>query len=77
MSKKLKLTDKECFDVMVEWGGEKTIIMMKEMVHFVGTDKCAQNIIETMENAGKHLTEEFKQFIKRGAVYLSQQIQNQ
>jgi putative IMPACT (imprinted ancient) family translation regulator len=68
------MTNRECFELMVEYGGEKSITMVKEMIHMAGIEAAYQSMVAVYENNLKTpLKDEFKNFLRQGIAYISEQ----
>lgn len=71
------MTDRECFELMLKYGGEKSLIMIKEMIHTAGEEVCANTMVKTYTDAfGGKVSEEFKDFLRRGVAYVANQMQS-
>lgn len=64
------MTDKEAYELLVKYGGEKSISMIKEMIHVAGIDKAIENTVWAYEKNHKKVDQDFKDWIRQAFNYL-------
>lgn len=62
---------------MVKWGGEGSIVKIKEMIHIAGIDKAQENIEWAFKQKPHGLPEEFKEWITQGLRYIKDHVNAQ
>jgi hypothetical protein len=69
------MTDKEAYELLLKYcGGEKGLLMIKEMIHVAGIETATNNMIIVYEqNLGK-IPDEFKQWIYQGFKYVQKEM---
>jgi hypothetical protein len=67
-----QMTDKEAYDLLVKYSGEKGISLVKEMIHVAGIDKALENIEWAYKKNGQQITEEYRQWMRQAFNYLVQ-----
>lgn len=69
------MTDKEAYELMYKYGGgEKGIIMIKEMIHLVGVEGAKKNIIKAAKANNTNLPDDVKDWIYQGLRYIQSQM---
>lgn len=69
------MTDKEAYETLVKFaGGEKQILMIREMIHMVGNKKAADNMISAYAARKIIITDEYKEWIYQSFEYMSKQM---
>lgn len=64
------MTDKEAYELLVKYGGEKSISMAKEMIHIAGIEKAIENTIWAYEKQYKNTDQDFKDWIRQAYTYM-------
>lgn len=64
------MTDKEAYELLVKYGGEKSIVMIKEMIHVAGVEKALENTIWAYERQYKKVNQDFKDWMRQAFNYL-------
>lgn len=64
------MTDKEAYELLVKHGGEKSISMIKEMIHVAGIEKALENTIWAYERQHKKVNQDFKDWMRQAFNYL-------
>lgn len=72
--KKLKMTDKEAFEIFDKYSDEPTRAKMKVMLHSVGVDKTVETMVKAYSEGGKTPSEEFISVMKQAFTYASKQM---
>lgn len=68
------LTDRDAFELLVKYGGEKSVILTQEMLHVGGEEMTVRNILISYEKNGG-VAEPVKQMIRQGVRYIKQQME--
>jgi hypothetical protein len=70
------MTDKEAYDLFVKYsGGEKGILMVREMIHLVGVSKAVENMVVSYSKSGQIINGDFKEWMTQAFTYLQDQMQ--
>lgn len=64
------MTDKEAYELLVKYGGEKSISLIKEMIHVAGIEKAIENSIWAFEKKKFKVDEDFKDWLRQAFTYL-------
>lgn len=65
------MSDIEAYELLLEYcGGEKGLILIKDMIHVGGLDVAVKNTIITMEDSGIRVPEDFKEWIRQSFQYI-------
>ena len=65
------MTDKEAYELLVKYSGEKGLVMQREMLRNVGIDKTMKSILQ---NYKVKVPDEFKIWMKQGLTYLNKKM---
>lgn len=68
------MTDREAFELVVKWGGEKSVLMIKEMIQVAGVETAANNIMKVYWQEGVILTEDYKDWIRQSVNYIASEM---
>lgn len=71
------MTDKEAYELLVKYAGEKGIVLIKEMIHVAGIDKTLENIEWSYRKNGHKINQEFKDWQRQAFEYLSTKTEEQ
>lgn len=64
------MTDKEAYELLVKYSGEKGIVLIKEMIHIGGIDMALKNMEQAYESSGQKIKGDFKQWMRQAFTYL-------
>jgi len=70
MSQDERMTDREAYELLVKYSGEKGIVLIKEMIHVAGIDKALENMEWAYKKNGKEINQEFKDWMRQAFEYL-------
>lgn len=60
------MTDLEAYEIMLKYsGGEKTMLMVRDMIHSVGIDAAVKNMGIAMIEAGQEVPKEYQKWMKQ------------
>lgn len=68
------MTDKEAYELLVKYGGEQSILLIKEMIHVAGIDKALENTEKAASNQGKPMSDDMKAWMRQAYTYLLETI---
>lgn len=68
------MTNKEAYELLVKYGGEPSISMIKEMIHIAGIDVALKNTERAAANQGKPLNDDMKAWMRQAYTYLLESI---
>lgn len=70
------MSNEEAYELLIKYlGGEKGVMMIREMIHHVGVDEAVENMIETYHDLKQKPTEEFKQWMKQAFEFMKNKMQ--
>lgn len=64
------MTDKEAFELLVKYAGEKGIVLIKEMIHVAGIETAVENTVKSYENRHFKVGQDFKDWMRQAFEYL-------
>ena len=65
-----QLTDKEAYELLFKYAGEKGISMIKEMIHIAGMEKALENMELSYKNSGQVIKGDFKAWMRQAFNHL-------
>jgi hypothetical protein len=70
MSEEDRMTDKEAYELLLKYSGEKEIVLIKEMIHVAGIDKAVENTIWAYEKLHFKVGQDFKDWMRQAFTYI-------
>lgn len=68
------MTDKEAFDLLLKYGGEKSIILIKDMIHVAGADVAIKNIKLVYQKRHGEISSDLSAWIEQGVRHIAQEM---
>ena len=65
-----KMTDDEAFELLVKYGGEQSLSLIKEMIHEAGMDTAIENTVKVYEKRHKKVGQDFRDWLRQSFEYL-------
>lgn len=66
------MTDEESYELLIKYcGGETGLIKVRQMIHTVGIEGTINLVLESYEEQGKVVPEEFQDWMRQSYTYLS------